>query len=164
VRARTPVLKGGVGEKMRKDGIKKNRKNSGQGAQFRCGGCGRPAATATLLLPGQPDPRLTPEPEDVPSGAGTIFIELPRLSIDGGPMSYTIGVSDDKVERVKAALLAGSAADLYAVDREFAPFWCPLCQCCYCRKHYAVIPAQNAVLYSKTYGTCPHGHGRMLCD
>jgi hypothetical protein len=133
-------------------------------AQFYCGACGKKAATVTLVLAGQPDPRLTPEPEGVPPGVSRIGIEFARLSIEGGPASCTITVADAHVQSVRAALLAGSAGELYAVNYEFAPFWCPLCRCSYCREHYTSIPTFDDGFYDATYGICPHGHSRVLDD
>ncbi|MBN1865597.1 MAG: hypothetical protein JW808_11930 [Victivallales bacterium] len=139
-------------------------KNGAVSAQFFCSACGKPAATVTLVAPGQPDPRLTPVPEGFPPDINMVFIDTPRLSIDGGPRSYTTGVDDSLVERVKAALLAGDARELFAIDREFAPFWCPKCKCCYCRNHCDSEDIFDECFYDATYGTCMRGHRRMLCD
>jgi hypothetical protein len=59
------------------------------------------------------------------------------LSVDGGPVSFSISVGETHFEDVKNALLGGDAARLFAINHEYAPFWCPTCGCSYCRKHYA---------------------------
>jgi hypothetical protein len=43
------------------------------------------------------------------------------------------------------AIVAGSAAAVYAVDPELAPWWCPECSASYCGEHWAS-------------GRCPQGH------
>jgi hypothetical protein len=137
---------------------------SGASAQFFCGKCGKKAATVTLLLPGQPDPRLTPEPKGAPPGISKLGSEFARLSIDGGPASGTTMVVAANAQSVAAALLAESASALYEINYEFAPFWCPSCQCSYCREHYAAIPTFDDGFFDAIYGTCPQGHRRKLDD
>ncbi len=89
-------------------------------ATYLCGACGTVAATVTLVVPGQRDPRLTPEPPGVPPGRstllGTVFPRSGRLSIDGGPVSLTL--APVPMEEVATALETGNAAALYALDPE----------------------------------------------
>ena len=103
-------------------------------ATFPCAACGNVAATVILVEPGQPDPRLTPEPPGVPPGVGSILSSaLPDqayLSIDGGPVPVTHGFIP--VEKCAAAVDAGDAAALFAINPEYAPFWCPRCSASYC--------------------------------
>lgn len=105
-------------------------------ATYLCGACGKVASTVTLVQPGQPDPKLTPEPPGVPPGVGTLFSEIfpgeGQLSIDGGPVSISLGPVP--MEQVATALDTGDAAALFAIDREYAPFWCPNCGSSYCRE------------------------------
>ena len=79
-------------------------------ATYRCRECGKVASTVTLVAPGEPDPRLTPEPPGVPPGAstilGTVFPRGGQLSIDGGPISITL--APVPMEQVAAALRAGT--------------------------------------------------------
>ena len=89
-------------------------------ATYRCGACGAVASTVTLVAPGQPDPRLTPEPPGVPPGISTVFAGDGQLSIDGGPVSVTLGPVP--VEAVAAALGTGLESALYAINPEYAPF------------------------------------------
>lgn len=136
------------------------------GAAFHCGACGAIPSTVTLVRPGRPDPRLTPEPPGVPPGISTLMGELgiAGVSIDGGPVSVTIGVAGTATERVAAALGAGDAAALYAIDDEFAPFWCPRCEACYCRTHYVAVTLFDDGFFDEIRGTCPAGHERRLED
>lgn len=136
------------------------------GATFQCGACGKVAATVTLVEPGQPDPRLTPEPPGVPPGVGTIFSSLhpdrAQLSIAGGPISVTHGFAP--MEGTAAALESGDAAALYAIDSEYAPFWCPWCSASYCKEHFRSWVTFDDGFYDATYGICPEGHQRKLDD
>jgi len=142
----------------------KARKNTAVSASFCCSVCGQEASLVTFVPAGQPDPRLTPETPDMPQGISMLGSDQARLSIHGGPVSYTIGVSGNKVELVKAALLARSAAQLYALDYQYAPFWCRECKHCYCREHYPSYAAYDDGHFDCYYGTCPKGHKRMLSD
>jgi hypothetical protein len=148
---------------MKKAG-KKTEVDSSASAQFFCGACRKRAATVTLVPAGQPDPRLTPEPKGAPPGVSKLGIKYARLSIKGGPASFTIGIADAQAESVRAALLARNASALYAIHYEFAPFWCPSCQRSYCKEHYVSFPTFDDGFYDATYGTCPHGHRRKLDD
>jgi hypothetical protein len=142
-----------------------NRQKKGSvSSKFRCGVCGKVASTLTLAVPGQPDPRLTPEPKGLPPGISMVFKETTRLAIDGGPAAGTVSVPHDQVNRVKAALLAGNAAELYAIDREFAPFWCPKCEQSYCKKHYVSFAEFDDGCFDCYTGICPQGHKRILSD
>jgi predicted RNA-binding Zn-ribbon protein involved in translation (DUF1610 family) len=135
-------------------------------ATFSCAACGNVAATAALIDPGEPDPRLPPGSPDVPPGVGSIlgsaFPDQARLSIDGGPVSVTHGFPP--VERVAAALRAGDAAALFAIDPEYAPFWCPRCGASYCGYDYRSWVTFDEGFYDATYGVCPEGHERELDD
>jgi hypothetical protein len=93
-----------------------------------------------------------------------VFKETTRLAIDGGPAAGTVSVPHDQVNRVKAALLAGNAAELYAIDREFAPFWCPKCEQSYCKKHYVSFAEFDDGCFDCYTGICPQGHKRILSD
>ena len=41
-----------------------------------------------------------------------------------------------RVEKCAAALDAGDAAALFAINPEYAPFWCPMCRASYCGDDY----------------------------
>ena len=135
-------------------------------ATYLCGQCHKVAATVTLVAPGQPDPRLTPEPPGVPPGVSTIlggvFPRSGQLSIDGGPISLTL--APVPMEEVATALETGNAAALYALDSEYAPFWCPRCGASYCRDHYRKYEVYDDGFFDCIRGVCPQGHERTLAD
>ena len=131
-------------------------------ATYPCGACGAVASTVSLVAPGQSDPRLTPEPPGVPPGIGTIFSGHAQLSIDGGPVSLTLGPVS--MEAVTAALASGDAAALFEIDPEYAPFWCPTCGASYCRDHYRSYPVYDDGYFDCVRGVCPNGHERVLED
>ena len=135
-------------------------------ATYLCGACGKVAATVTLVAPGQPDPRMTPEPPEVPPGRstllGTVFPRSGRLSIDGGPVSLTL--APVPMEEVAAALDSGDAAALYELDPEYAPFYCSRCALSYCGDHYRTVELYDDGFFDCIRGVCPEGHGRTLAD
>jgi hypothetical protein len=135
-------------------------------ATYLCAVCGNVASTVTLVAPGQPDPRLTPEPPGVPSGTstvlGAVFPSSGQLSIDGGPVSITL--TPVPTEQVATALATGSAAALFALDSEYAPFWCPRCKASYCREHYRSWDVYDDGFFACVRGVCPKGHERTLED
>jgi hypothetical protein len=137
-----------------------------ESATYLCGACGLVASTVTLVSPGQPDPRLTPEGPGVHPGSstllGSIFPRWASLSIDGGPVSITI--APVPADEVAAALVAGDAAALFAVDSELAPFWCPACGASYCREHYRSFDVYDEGFFDCIRGVCPKGHERTLED
>jgi hypothetical protein len=139
-------------------------KKPGASASFKCRVCGQRASHVTLVPAGQPDRRLTPERPKMPIGISTLTTDLPRLSIDGGPVSFTLHLSNDVVERVRDALTARNAAQLYAINEEFAPFWCPMCNASYCEAHYPRHVVYDQGFFDAIWGTCPSGHHRKLAD
>ena len=135
-------------------------------ATYSCAACGGVASVVSLVEPGRLDPRLTPEPPEVPPGVGTLtgalFPDEAMLSIDGGPVSVTLGPI--RLKRAATALRSGDPAALYAIDREYAPFWCPTCRASYCREHYRSWTAFDDGFFDCIRGECPAGHERMLMD
>jgi len=118
-------------------------------ATFPCGVCGSVASTVTLVAPGRPDPRL-----------GTVLARGAQLSIDGGPVSITLALVP--AERVASALESGDAGALFALDPDYAPFWCPRCKLAYCRDHYEAKQVYVAGFPTSVRGVCPRGHKRTL--
>jgi predicted RNA-binding Zn-ribbon protein involved in translation (DUF1610 family) len=135
-------------------------------ATFLCGACGKVASTVTLVSPGLPDPRLTPGPPDVPQGVGTptssILPVTAQLSVDGGPISRTHRFVP--AEDAAIALETGDAAALFAIDPEYAPFWCPTCGASYCREHFTAWVVYDDGFFDCFQGVCPNGHERELED
>lgn len=125
-------------------------------ATFRCGRCGAVAAVVHLLGPGEPDPRLGP---DMDSGGQAADA---RLSIDGGPVSVTLGPVP--ADEAAIALASGDAGALFALDRELAPFWCPRCAASYCKEHFPAMATYDDGFFDAIVGICPDGHQRVLSD
>jgi hypothetical protein len=128
-------------------------------ARFACSRCGREAAHLTLLPRGA---------VDADSGGPDVFAGWgPRLVIDAGNLSMTIGSST-----VDAAVIAGAigAADiraLYALNREYAPVWCPECEQVFCADEWRTwdIYAEDfPSFFEEKRGVCPNGHERWIFD
>jgi hypothetical protein len=134
-----------------------------QSATYLCGACGQRAATVTLVPQGEPDPRLTPEPAGAPPGISMGLARYTSVSIDGGPVSFTVGVMT-MPDAVVGALASGDAGRLYAIDSEFAPFWCPACHSSYCRDHWRTTELYDDGFFDCIKGRCPNGHERTLVD
>ena len=62
------------------------------------------------------------------------------------------------------ALRGGDPRALWTLNAEWAPFYCPECNACYCRDHWRQWMEFDEGFYDCTYGTCPRGHTRMLDD
>ena len=128
-------------------------------ARFTCSRCGREAAHLTLFPRGSVD-SVTPGP-DLFAGWG------PRLVIEAGVMSITIGSSE-----VDAAVLGGviGAEDiraLHALNREYAPVWCPECEQIFCADEWRTwdIYAEDFPgFFEEKRGVCPNGHERWIFD
>jgi predicted RNA-binding Zn-ribbon protein involved in translation (DUF1610 family) len=120
-------------------------------ARYLCAACGKVASTVTLVAPGQPDPRL-----------GTVLPRDSQLSIDGGPVSITI--APVPMEQVASALENENAGALFALDHEYAPFWCPRCAASYCRDHYQAKQVYVQGFPMSIRGVCPQGHKRTIKD
>ena len=67
------------------------------------------------------------------------------------------------------ALEDGSAFHIHAINRLWAPFYCPECDAIYCKDCWRIelefedepgLPGW----YDCAYGTCPAGHRRMVDD
>jgi hypothetical protein len=144
--------------------MKKDQDIENTSATFLCGACGQEASRVTLVPPGQPDPRLSPETPDMPKGISMILSEYPILSISGGPVGVSMPVAENLIERIKDALLTHNAARLYDIDNEYAPFWCPMCSCCYCGTHYVTETVYDDGFFDCIRGICPKGHKRTLAD
>lgn len=68
-------------------------------------------------------------------------------------------------KRLISAVTSGEARALYAVDPEFAPFFCPRCKVCYCREHWKQREVfEEDGWFDCVLGICPRGQERMLGD
>ena len=89
------------------------------------------------------------------------------LVVEGflGRMSVRLGGA--QAERVAHALERADAASLYALDLEYAPFYCPACDrvyCVDCWRTFLVFADDMPGWLEETRGTCPEHHERMLMD
>jgi NMD protein affecting ribosome stability and mRNA decay len=77
----------------------------------------------------------------------------------------TARVAPEKFEAVRRAIAAGDAAALYAVDLEYAPFFCPQCSASYCGEHWLRWDVfDDDDWHDSVRGLCPERHERMLED
>jgi hypothetical protein len=134
---------------------------------FTCDRCGGEACTLTLLPPFARDPQAPlPGTAGALPGDGTIFGEAVRLSIDGPVKTthtFVPGIQVD-VAAVEAAIRTPDPAALFAIDREYAPFWCRQCEKSYCRDCWLVWIDYDEGFYDCTRGRCPEGHERIMDD
>lgn len=69
--------------------------------------------------------------------------------------------------RIAQVLERADAAVLYALDLEYAPFYCPTCKAVYCGecwRTFLVFADDLPGFLEETRGICPEGHERMLSD
>lgn len=128
-------------------------------ARFTCARCGREAAHLLLFGRGLAE-RLTGDP---PIGAGL----FPTLVIDAGRLSTRIGTASLESPAFIRALADADSRGLSAVDREFAPFWCPTCNAVYCADEWDlwdVWDDEDPEFWDELRGRCPAGHERMIYD
>ena len=133
---------------------------------YRCGACGEIASTVALVEAGQPDPGLAGDRPGFPPGLATLFASIApdhaQISIAGGPISMSHGLVPRA--QVAVALESGDPAALFAIDSEYAPFWCPVCRLSYCREHYRTSTFFDEGFFDYIAGMCPQGHERKLED
>lgn len=90
------------------------------------------------------------------------------LVVEGflGKMSVRLGA--EEADRVAQALERADAAALYAIDLEYAPFYCPACGAAYCAdcwRTWNVFDHDELPGWlEEVRGTCPRHHERMLMD
>jgi hypothetical protein len=77
-------------------------------------------------------------------------------------------ISTERGLALQWALEDESAFHLYGLERLWAPFYCPECDAVYCKDHWRMqMEFEDDPLpgwYDCTWGTCPHGHRRMVDD
>jgi hypothetical protein len=72
----------------------------------------------------------------------------------------TLQVQPDRFLDIKAALDSNDPALLYAIDPEYAPFWCPVCQKTFTLHQWNL--QYHGENYNWASGTCPAGHERKI--
>ena len=91
----------------------------------------------------------------------------PQLSRHSFTSAMVVGVAADQFEDVRRAIDMRDAKALYALDLEYAPFFCPRCNAVYCGAHWVkwdVFDDDNPRYHDSVRGRCPSGHERMLED
>lgn len=73
-------------------------------------------------------------------------------------------LSDAQAEALIQLFTEGALMRVFELDREYAPFYCPACDACYCAAHWKRRTTYDQGFYDAEYGTCPQGHERMLFD
>ena len=128
-------------------------------ARFTCARCGREAAHLSLFGRGVPE-TITGHP---PIGVGA----FPTLVIEAGRLSQRIGTAALGSDELVRALAAADAPGLYAVNPEFAPFWCPTCEASFCADEWHVWDVWDPEFpefWEELRGFCPNGHERWIFD
>ena len=104
---------------------------------------------------------------DRPAGTVKLAPDESQLVIDGlvCRITHPIGPTDD-VPRLRAILASRDARALYALNGEWASFFCPTCDRAYCADYWQLETRfeDDSSWYDCTYGTCPSGHRRMVDD
>ena len=129
------------------------------------GSAGETAMTATLSVPCDACEKVAAVLELLPAG------EHPTLS-PGSPAFVIrgfVGVSSELVGaragELRRALNRGNVPELYALNPQWAPFYCEPCARSYCIAHWNSAPRFDDEGFTDgIYGDCPAGHGRMLDD
>jgi len=112
-----------------------------------------------LLPPFAPDPSLR-------SQGGTAADGYVRLSVNGPVRSTRYFLPGMRVDlrAIEAAMGHPQPVQMFAIDPEFAPCWCPTCQQSYCADCWSVWVEQDEGFYDCTRGRCPRYHERILDD
>jgi hypothetical protein len=79
----------------------------------------------------------------------------------------TAQVLGDRFASVRSAIAAANVRELFALDLEYAPFYCPTCNLNYCAQHWTVwdvFDDDDPTWHDSIRGRCPHHHERMLED
>jgi hypothetical protein len=87
--------------------------------------------------------------------------------IDGLVCRTTLRATPRGLPRLRAILEELDARGLYALDAEWASFYCPDCGRSYCSNHWQFETRYDDDFpgwYDCTYGTCPAGHRRLVDD
>lgn len=90
--------------------------------------------------------------------------EVRRTSFTSALISV---VPAQQFHALQAIITRGDARALYKLDVEYAPFYCPQCNCSYCGVHWKqwdVFDPGDPTWHDSIRGKCPKGHERMLED
>jgi hypothetical protein len=79
-----------------------------------------------------------------------------------GDMFYLVDTA--QLDELLQAIQSGKPEELYAINHEFLPFYCPDCRCCYDASHWSTMPVFDDGFYDFTEATCPREHRRNILD
>ena len=130
---------------------------------FDCRRCGEPAGELTLYAPAEPATRSADRDAADPTASvvdsGSDRVRLAMRSGLGDVVFYEFDL-----KHTLAALAAGDARALHAINREMVPFWCPTCHASYCASEWNTWDLFDEGFFDERRGRCPKGHERMLLD
>jgi hypothetical protein len=133
------------------------------GHVFTCHQCGDEAGRLTVYAPGEAVPgRGGNEVGQLKSRLDNDSAGRARLAMVSGLGDVTF--SEFNLDATIAAIAAGDAKALYAIDLEFVPFWCPSCHRSYCARHWETWDLFDDGFFDEKRGRCPKGHERKLLD
>lgn len=134
------------------------------GHAFVCDRCGAEAGRVMIWAPGEAIPGRggVDEVERVMSQFDNSAAGRARLTVVSGVGDVSFAEFD--LEASLAALGAGDARALHAIDVELVPFWCPRCRASYCGRHWETWELYDDGFFDEKRGRCPRGHERKLID
>lgn len=87
------------------------------------------------------------------------------LMVNGFTSSREMRIPTKNFEPLLSALTRGDARAAHALDIEYAPFFCPQCDACYCGNHWQIWNVfDEDGWHDSIRGRCPKGHERMIED
>lgn len=100
---------------------------------------------------------------DLVGGVGQIILKgfLQDHHI-GRVTNWSMPISPAGYQQVAAALRSSDLAALYALDKDYAPFYCTRCPGVFCALHYRLEEVWDEVGLDYWHGTCPYGHGKFI--
>lgn len=130
---------------------------------FECRLCGAEAGRVELYAAGEPGLPRDHDPFGLDAMSLSRDMDRPRLASFSG-FASVIGPLASDLDRVRDAVRAAAAREIYQVDPELVPFWCPTCAAPYCAAHWSAWDLFDEGFFDEKRGRCPKGHERRLFD
>ena len=86
------------------------------------------------------------------------------VNLSGFIMDVTANVSEHDYYQLQKFIQLQDSKNIYAIDIEFAPYYCPKCDRVYCVQHWSRQTIYDEGFYDAEIGICPNGHRKMLFD
>ena len=97
--------------------------------------------------------------------AATVQLRAGQVAIESFACRSESSISPSDEETLRAAISSGDMRALHECDSEFAPFFCPRCNACYCGEHWKHWDVfEDDGWFDCVQGICPQGHERTLVD